>query len=169
MFGKLVGSGPPATTVLLPDRTVHGNGWKRTYNLSSLCFNFSYWCWITNYVPERPFMHLAVCCWFLISSGWAGGGEKLGSWRGRSEGAELEGEKKGVEAVFRIHMFLGLLDPDPSVRCMDLDPGLDPSITKQKKWEKTLIPAALWLLFDNFIFENDVHVPSKSNKQRFFV
>ena len=31
----------------------------------------------------------------------------------------------------RIHMFLGLLDPDPSVRGMDLD--LQPSITKQKK------------------------------------
>jgi hypothetical protein len=31
----------------------------------------------------------------------------------------------------RIHMFLGLLDPDPSVR--DMDPDLDPSITKQKR------------------------------------
>jgi hypothetical protein len=29
--------------------------------------------------------------------------------------------------IHRIHMFLGLLDPDPSVR------GIDPSITKQKK------------------------------------
>jgi hypothetical protein len=31
-------------------------------------------------------------------------------------------------------MFLGLLDPDPLVRGMDLDPApnLDPSITKQK-------------------------------------
>jgi hypothetical protein len=35
-------------------------------------------------------------------------------------------------------MFLGLLDPDPSVRGVDLDPDpdLDPSITKQKKQEK---------------------------------
>jgi hypothetical protein len=35
----------------------------------------------------------------------------------------------------RIHMFLGLLDPDPdpSVRGMSPDPDLDPSITKQKK------------------------------------
>jgi hypothetical protein len=42
-------------------------------------------------------------------------------------------------------MFLGLLDPDPdpSVRGMDPDPDLDPSITKQKKVRKTLIPTAL--------------------------
>ncbi len=33
--------------------------------------------------------------------------------------------------IHRIQMFLGLLDP--SVRCMDPDPDLDPSITKQKK------------------------------------
>jgi hypothetical protein len=32
----------------------------------------------------------------------------------------------------RIHMFLGLLDPDPLVRGMDPDPDPDPSITKQK-------------------------------------
>ncbi len=39
------------------------------------------------YVPERPFMHLTVCCGFLISSGWGwwvDGGEARGlSWRGR--------------------------------------------------------------------------------------
>jgi hypothetical protein len=29
-------------------------------------------------------------------------------------------------------MFLGLLDPDPTVKGMDLDPDQDPSITKQK-------------------------------------
>ncbi len=41
-------------------------------------------------------------------------------------------------------MFLGLLDPDPSVRVMDPDPDpdLDSSITKQKKVRKTLIPTA---------------------------
>ncbi len=33
----------------------------------------------------------------------------------------------------RIHMFLGLLDPDTSVRGIDLDPAPDPSITMQKK------------------------------------
>jgi hypothetical protein len=36
-----------------------------------------------------------------------------------------------IRIRIRIHMFLGLLDPDPSVRGMDLD--LQPSITKQKK------------------------------------
>ncbi len=37
--------------------------------------------------------------------------------------------------VHRIYMFLGLLDPDPSVRGMDPEPNLDldPSITKPKK------------------------------------
>jgi hypothetical protein len=38
--------------------------------------------------------------------------------------------------IRRIHMVLGLLDPDPLVRGMDLDPApdqdLDPSIIKQK-------------------------------------
>jgi hypothetical protein len=36
--------------------------------------------------------------------------------------------------IHRIHMFLGLLDPDPDslVRGMDLDPDPDPSIIKQK-------------------------------------
>ena len=48
-----------------------------------------------------------------------------------------------IRIRIRIHMFLGLLDPDsdPSVRGMD--PVLDPSITKQKKVRKTLIPTAL--------------------------
>ncbi len=32
----------------------------------------------------------------------------------------------------RIHVFLGLLDPDPLVRGMDPDPDLDPSNIKQK-------------------------------------
>ena len=36
--------------------------------------------------------------------------------------------------IHRIHMFLGLLDPDPQVRGMDPDPALDPdpSIIMQK-------------------------------------
>jgi hypothetical protein len=41
-----------------------------------------------------------------------------------------------ITAVLRIHLFLGLLDPDPDpdpfVRGMDLDPDLDPSNIKQK-------------------------------------
>ncbi len=56
-----------------------------------------------------------------------------------------------------IHMFLGLLDPDPSVRGMDPDPDLDSFITKQKKLEKPwflLLCDSFWL----FIFENDVYV-----------
>ena len=31
--------------------------------------------------------------------------------------------------MYRIHMFLALLDPDPLVRGMDLGPALDPSFT----------------------------------------
>ena len=36
--------------------------------------------------------------------------------------------------IHRIHMFLGLLDPDPLVRGMDpdLDPDPNPSVSKQK-------------------------------------
>jgi hypothetical protein len=50
---------------------------------------------------------------------------------------EIETLRKNPKAVFRIHrihMFLGLLDPDPDplVRGMDPDPDLDPSIILQK-------------------------------------
>jgi hypothetical protein len=43
------------------------------------------------------------------------------------------------------HMFLDLLGPDPLVRGMDPDPAQDPdpSIIKQKKVRKTLIPTVL--------------------------
>jgi len=34
--------------------------------------------------------------------------------------------------IHRIHVILGLLDPDPLDRSMDPDPDLDPSIFKQK-------------------------------------
>ncbi len=34
--------------------------------------------------------------------------------------------------IHRIHMFLGLLDPDPLVRGIDPDPAPDPSTIKQK-------------------------------------
>ncbi len=44
-----------------------------------------------------------------------------------------------VKAVLRIwiriHVFLGFPDPDPLVRGMDPDPGLDPSIIKQNSKE----------------------------------
>ncbi len=55
----------------------------------------------------------------------------------------------------RTHMFLGLPDPDPS-------------IIKQKKVKKTLIPTVLWLFLDFLSLKNDVKVPSKSNKQKNF-
>jgi hypothetical protein len=51
------------------------------------------------------------------------------------------------KAVFRIriHMFLGLQDPDPDplVRGMDPAPAPDPSIFMQKIVSKTLIPYIL--------------------------
>jgi hypothetical protein len=55
-------------------------------------------------------------------------------------------------------------DPDPSVRGMDPDPDLDPSITKQKK--KSLDSYCFLTSFGLFAFENEVQVPSKSNKQK---
>ncbi len=36
--------------------------------------------------------------------------------------------KKAVLRIQRIHMFLGPQDPDPLVRCMDLDPDQDPLV-----------------------------------------
>jgi hypothetical protein len=38
-----------------------------------------------------------------------------------------------------------------------------------KKLRKTLIPTALWLLFDFLSLKNDVKVPSKSDKQIWFL
>ncbi len=66
-------------------------------------------------------------------------------------------------------MCLGLLDPDldPSVRGMDPDPDLDPSITKQKS-KKNLDSYCFAISFCLFIFENDEHVPSKSNQLKNF-
>ncbi len=45
----------------------------------------------TFYVPEHPFMHLIVCCWFLISSGWGGVGV------GEARGPNYRGRIRGVE------------------------------------------------------------------------
>jgi hypothetical protein len=51
-------------------------------------------------------------------------------------GAERINHCCGSSWIRRIHMFLGLPDPDPLVRGMDLDPALDPdpdpSIIMQK-------------------------------------
>ncbi len=41
----------------------------------------------------------------------------------------------------RIHMFLGILDPDPDTLVRGMDP--EPSIIKQKIVRKTLIPTVL--------------------------
>jgi hypothetical protein len=67
-------------------------------------------------------------------------------------------------AVFRIHVFFGLPDPDPLVRGMhpDLDP--DPSIIMQNK--KNLESYYFVTLFDFLSLKNNVNVPSKSNKQK---
>jgi hypothetical protein len=37
-----------------------------------------------------------------------------------------------LKAVLRIHMFLGLLDPDPDPLVRGMDPDPDPSIIMQK-------------------------------------
>jgi hypothetical protein len=56
--------------------------------------------------------------------------------------------------MHRIHLFLGLLDPDPdpSFRGINPDPAPDPDLEK---------PRFLLLcdFFLTFIFENDKHVP----------
>ncbi len=44
----------------------------------------------------------------------------------------------------RIHMFLGLMDPDPLVRCMDPNSDPDPSIIKPRIVRKTLAFTVLW-------------------------
>ncbi len=66
--------------------------------------------------------------------------------------------------IRRIHMFLGLLDPDPLVR------GMDPGQSSSKNSKKNLILTVLWLLFDFLSLKNDipVNVHSKSNKQKTF-
>jgi hypothetical protein len=66
-------------------------------------------------------------------------------------------------------MFLGLPDPDPLVRGMIPDP--DPSIiflSSSKNSKKNLDSYCFVTPFGLFVFENEVNVPSKSNKQKFF-
>jgi len=66
-----------------------------------------------------------------------------------------------VFRIHRIHVFLGLPDPDPLVRCMDpdpdpaLDPDPDPSIIKQI-YKKNIYFYCFVTSFWLFIFENDV-------------
>ncbi len=47
--------------------------------------------------------------------------------------------------IRRIRMFLGLLNPDPDPLVKGMDP--DPSIIKQKKFKKTLIPTVMTYLW----------------------
>ncbi len=76
--------------------------------------------------------------------------------------------KANVTVVVRIHMFLGLLDPDldPLVRGMDPDPDPaldpDPSTVMQKYGKKNLDPYHFVNLFDFLSLKNDVNVASKS-------
>jgi hypothetical protein len=68
-------------------------------------------------------------------------------------------------------MFLGLPDPDPLVRGLDLDPDPaldpdpDPSIIMQKS-KKNLDSYYFETLFDFLSLKNYVNVASKSNKQK---
>jgi hypothetical protein len=67
--------------------------------------------------------------------------------------------------------FLCLPDPDPLARCMDphLDPPPDPGpSTIKQKGKKNLNSYCFVTSLGLFIFENDVNVPSKSNKQKNF-
>jgi len=69
--------------------------------------------------------------------------------------------------IHRIHMSLGLPDPDPLVKSMDPDP--DPSIiflSSSKNSKKNLDSYCFVTSFGLFIFENYEKVPSKSNKQK---
>ncbi len=53
----------------------------------------------------------------------------------KGRGAEISSKFQPVLWIrIRIHMFLGLPDPDPLVRCMDPDPASDPdpSVIMQK-------------------------------------
>ncbi len=65
--------------------------------------------------------------------------------------------------IHRIHMFLGLQDPDPLVRGLDPDP--DPSIIMQK-FKKNLDSYYFVTLFDFLSLKTDEYVPSKSKKQK---
>jgi hypothetical protein len=61
-------------------------------------------------------------------------------------------------------MFLVLPDPDSDPLVRSIDP--DPSIIKQKQEEKNLDSYCIVTFLGLFIFENDVNIPSKSNKQK---
>jgi hypothetical protein len=70
--------------------------------------------------------------------------------------------------IHRIHMFLGLPDPDkdPLVRGMDPDPDPDPHLSSCKNSKKNLDSYYFVTLFDFLSLKNDINVPSKSIKQQ---
>jgi hypothetical protein len=97
-------------------------------------------------------------------TGKEGGEMEWGQEWGREKGEE----KKAVLRIrIRIHMFLGLLDPDPNPIVKGMDP--DPSIISKKIGRKTLISTVLGLFFDFLSLKNYVNVPSKSNIQKNFI
>ncbi len=63
-------------------------------------------------------------------------------------------------------MVLGLLDPDPLVR--DSEVWIRILLSASKNSKKNLDSYCFVTSFGLFIFENDVNVPSKSNKQKNF-
>jgi hypothetical protein len=75
---------------------------------------------------------------------------------------------------YRIHMFLALPypDPNPLVRGMDPDSATDPDpslmISSCKNSKKNLDSYYYVTLFDVLSLKNDVNVPSKSKRQKFF-
>ncbi len=71
-----------------------------------------------------------------------------------------------ADRIRRIHMFLGLPDPDPLVRnTVRIRLHICLSSSKNSK-KTTLIPIDMWLLYDFLSLKNDVNVPSKSKKQK---
>ncbi len=67
------------------------------------------------------------------------GGAKKGSWRDAASsapppqgGPSRQCCRSGSVRIHRIHMFLGLLDPDPDPLVIGMDPDPDPSIIKPK-------------------------------------
>jgi hypothetical protein len=75
----------------------------------------------------------------------------------RTPFASLKDVIVGNMWIHRIHMFLGLPnpDPDPLVRGMDPDPALDPDPDSfyhhAKIVRKTLIPTILWLFLTFYL------------------
>jgi hypothetical protein len=63
------------------------------------------------------------------------------------------------DPIHRIHLFLGLPDPDPDPLVRGMDP--DPSIIMQNN-KKNLESHYFVTLFDILSLENNVNVPSKS-------